>query len=77
MDKASPREGDLLPKVIENNVSIGSNWTILPVHIFANTFIGTGPFVKKDIRTPGIYARNPEKLIRKMNLKTLLGHFVI
>lgn len=44
---------------IKNNVSIGSNATILPVYICENTVIGAGSVVTKDIITPGIYAGNP------------------
>ena len=65
--KPSANEEDWLATKIEHNVSIGSNATILPVHIVANTVIGAGTVVTKDIRTPGIYAGNPAKLIRKIN----------
>jgi len=44
---------------IGNNVSIGSNSTILPVNICDNTVIGAGSVVTKNILTPGIYAGNP------------------
>jgi acetyltransferase-like isoleucine patch superfamily enzyme len=49
---------------IENNVSIGSNATILPVVICEGTVIGAGAVVTKDIRQKGVYAGNPAKLIR-------------
>lgn len=49
---------------IGNNVSIGSNATILPVNICSGAVIGAGSVVTKDITTPGIYAGNPAKLIR-------------
>lgn len=52
---------------IENNVSIGSNSTILPINICSNTVIGAGSVVTKDIVCPGVYAGNPAKLIRKLN----------
>ena len=50
---------------IGNHVFIGSNATILPVSICDNVVIGAGAVVTKDINTPGIYAGNPAKLIRK------------
>ena len=51
---------------IGDNVSIGSNATILPVNIVNNVVIGAGSVVTKDISIPGIYAGNPAKLIRKL-----------
>ena len=53
--------------IIEDNVSIGSNATILPVRICSNVVIGAGSVVTKDITKPGIYAGNPAKLLRKIN----------
>jgi acetyltransferase-like isoleucine patch superfamily enzyme len=50
--------------VIGNNVSIGSNATILPVRICNNVVIGAGSVVTKNIEEPGIYAGNPSKLLR-------------
>lgn len=44
---------------IEQNVSIGSNSTILPVRIISGTVIGAGSVVTKDINSPGVYAGNP------------------
>ena len=51
---------------IANNVSIGSNATILPVSICSNVVIGAGSVVVKDIMVSGIYAGNPAKLIRNL-----------
>ena len=51
---------------IENNVSIGSNATILPVNICSNVVIGAGSVVTKDITKSGIYAGNPARLIREI-----------
>lgn len=55
---------------IGNNVSIGSNATILPVSICDNVVIGAGSVLTKDISEPGIYAGNPARLIRKINCET-------
>ncbi len=49
---------------IGNNVSIGSNATILPVTICSGVVIGAGSVVTKDIYQKGIYAGNPAKLLR-------------
>lgn len=49
---------------IGNNVSIGTNATILPVNICDNVVIGAGSVVTKDITEPGIYAGNPVRLLR-------------
>ncbi len=46
---------------IGNNVSIGSNATILPVSICDNAVIGAGSVVTKNITSPGVYAGNPAK----------------
>lgn len=52
--------------LIGNNVSIGSNATILPITICDNVVIGAGSVVTKNILKPGIYAGNPAKFIRKV-----------
>ena len=49
---------------IGDNVSIGTNATILPVTICDNVVIGAGSVVTKDILQPGIYAGNPARKIR-------------
>lgn len=49
--------------LIGDNVSIGSNATILPVQICSDVVIGAGSVVTKDINYPGIYAGNPAKKI--------------
>jgi acetyltransferase-like isoleucine patch superfamily enzyme len=51
---------------IGNNVSIGSNATILPVSICDHVVIGAGAVVTKDILEPGIYAGNPIKKLRSI-----------
>ena len=66
--KGGPARGDKTlwkSTTIGNNVSIGSNASILPVKICDNVVIGAGAVVTKDINHPGIYAGNPAKLIRK------------
>ena len=50
--------------IIGNNVSIGTNATILPVKITDNVVIGAGAVVTKDINEPGVYVGNPAKKIR-------------
>lgn len=49
---------------IGDNVSIGSNATILPVNICSNVVIGAGAVVTKNIESPGIYAGNPAMKLR-------------
>lgn len=55
-----------LPTIIEDNVLIGSNSTILPVKIVSNCVIGAGSVVTKNISKKGIYAGNPARLIKKL-----------
>jgi len=52
--------------VIENSVSIGTNATIMPVYICANTVIGAGAVVTKDITEPGVYVGNPAQKLRSL-----------
>ncbi|AUW40894.1 acyltransferase [Rhizobium leguminosarum] len=52
---------------IGNDVSIGSNATILPVTICDKVVIGAGAVVTKDITTPGIYAGNPARKMRDID----------
>ncbi|MGZ5522272.1 MAG: acyltransferase [Chthoniobacterales bacterium] len=49
-----------------NNVSIGTNATILPVTICDQVVIGAGAVVTKDITEPGIYVGNPARLLRSV-----------
>jgi acetyltransferase-like isoleucine patch superfamily enzyme len=51
---------------IGNNVSIGSNATILPVSICNDAVIGAGSVVTKNITVQGVYAGNPAKFIRPL-----------
>jgi acetyltransferase-like isoleucine patch superfamily enzyme len=51
---------------IGNNVSIGSNATILPIAICDNVVIGAGAVVTKNIAKPGVYAGNPAKFLKNL-----------
>jgi acetyltransferase-like isoleucine patch superfamily enzyme len=51
---------------IGNDVSIGSNATILPVSIADRVVIGAGAVVTHNIDKPGVYAGNPARLIRAL-----------
>lgn len=51
---------------IGNNVSIGSNATIMPVSICDNVVIGAGSVVTKNIDRPGIYVGNPAKFLKEI-----------
>jgi acetyltransferase-like isoleucine patch superfamily enzyme len=51
---------------IGNDVSVGSNATILPVTITDRVVIGAGAVVTRNIDKPGIYAGNPARLIRAL-----------
>jgi len=51
---------------IGNNVSIGTNATILPVKICDHVVIGAGSVVTKNIEKPGVYVGNPAKKIRNL-----------
>ncbi len=51
---------------IGNNVSIGSNATILPVKICDSVVIGAGSVVTRDITEPAVYAGNPAKKIKRL-----------
>ncbi|MCF8428668.1 MAG: N-acetyltransferase [Bacteroidia bacterium] len=50
---------------IGDNVSIGSNATILPVTICDEVVIGAGAVVTKNIEEKGFYVGNPARLLRK------------
>jgi len=51
--------------IIGNNVYIGSNATILPVHICNDVVIAAGAVVTKNITVPGTYIGNPARLNNK------------
>lgn len=52
--------------VIGNDVSIGSNATILPVTICDGVVIGAGAVVTKSIKQKGVYAGNPARLVKRL-----------
>ena len=52
---------------IGNNVSIGSNSTLLPVSICNNVVIGAGSVVTKNIVKPGFYKGNPAIYYKKLS----------
>ena len=51
---------------VGNNVSIGTNATILPVNICDYVVIGAGAVVTKDIINPGVYVGNPAKFLKHL-----------
>jgi acetyltransferase-like isoleucine patch superfamily enzyme len=68
-DSGGPAGGDKTKwksTSIGNNVSIGSNATILPISICDGVVIGAGAVVTKDISKKGIYVGNPARLIRPL-----------
>jgi len=50
---------------IGNDVSIGSNATILPVQVADGVVIGAGAVVTRDLDVRGVYAGNPARLLRR------------
>jgi acetyltransferase-like isoleucine patch superfamily enzyme len=68
--KGGPARGDKSlwkQTKIGDNVSIGSNATLLAVTICSNVVIGAGSVVTKDITSPGVYAGNPARLIKTLS----------
>ena len=49
---------------LNDNISIGSNATDLPVEIYSNVVIGAGAVVTKNITKPGTYVGNPAKFLK-------------
>ena len=65
--KGKPANGDKSlwkETIVGNNVSIGTNATILPVEITDNVVIGAGAVVTKDITESGTYVGNPARKIK-------------
>lgn len=52
--------------VIGDNVTIGSNATVLSVNICSGAVIGAGSVVTKDITEKAIYAGNPARKLRDL-----------
>ena len=51
---------------IGNQVSIGTNATILPVSIVDGVVVGAGSVVTRDINQKGVYAGNPARFIKNV-----------
>jgi nucleoside-diphosphate-sugar epimerase/acetyltransferase-like isoleucine patch superfamily enzyme len=75
-ENGQPAGGDKLQwkiTMIGNQVSIGSNATILPVSICSNVVIGAGAVVTKNIEKPGVYAGNPARFIKDFKVENMPG----
>lgn len=67
-DNGGPAQGDTSKwksTRVGDNVSIGTNSTILPISICDNVVIGAGAVVTKDIIEPGVYVGNPAQKIKQ------------
>jgi acetyltransferase-like isoleucine patch superfamily enzyme len=65
--KGGPARGDRAQWAatrVGNNVSIGTNATVMPVTICDNVVVGAGAVVTKDITVSGFYVGNPARRIR-------------
>ena len=62
-DKYPKADGDweLTQGIVEDNVTIGINSTILPVHIGKGAFIGAGSLVTKDIPPGEVWYGSPAR----------------
>ncbi|WP_263808898.1 acyltransferase [Salinibacter sp.] len=68
-DEGGPAGGDESKwerTIVEDNVSIGTNATVLPVRICKGTVIGAGAVVTRDIEKPGVYVGNPARRLRDL-----------
>ena len=63
--KISKNKKDWKPTIVEDNVIIGSNVTILPVKITKGCVIGAGSVVTKDVEPGEVLAGNPASTIKK------------
>lgn len=64
-----PARGDITKwrtTCVGDNVSIGSNATIMPVSICSDVVIGAGSVVVRNIDKPGTYAGNPARFLRSI-----------
>ncbi|WP_419788414.1 acyltransferase [Pseudodesulfovibrio sp.] len=50
-----------------DNVSVGTNATLLPVSVCSDVVIGAGSVVTLDIVKPGYYCGNPTRFLRPLN----------
>jgi acetyltransferase-like isoleucine patch superfamily enzyme len=69
MSGGGPAKGDRSKwekTYVGNNVSIGSNATILPVKICDLAVIAAGAVVTKNIEKPGVYMGCPAKFVREL-----------
>ncbi len=64
-NKILPKTGPFLQTIIEDNVLIGSNTTILPLKIEHNVTIGAGSVVTKNCKKNKVYVGNPAKILKK------------
>ena len=64
-DSDSISKWEMKKTIVENNVRIGSNATILPVRIGKNSIIGAGSVVTKDVPSNSTVVGNPAKEINK------------
>jgi acetyltransferase-like isoleucine patch superfamily enzyme len=62
-------KNNIVSTIVGNNVSIGSNSTILPIKICSNVVIGAGSVVTKNILKSGFYVGNPAKFLKKISKK--------
>lgn len=68
-ERGGPARGDQTlwkSTVIGNQVSIGSNATILPVRIADGVVIGAGAVVTRNLDVAGVYAGNPARKLRDL-----------
>ena len=68
--KNGPARGDKThwhSTTLGDNVSVGTNATILPVNICSDVIIGAGSVVTKDITEPGYYCGNPARFMKPLN----------
>lgn len=65
-DSKNLKDWKMRKTVIEDNVRIGSNVTILPVKIGKGSIIGAGAVVVKNVPEKSIIVGNPGKVIRKI-----------
>ena len=56
---------NFLSTIVEDDVLIGSNSTILPIKIKKKVIVGAGSVVTKDCKERKVYAGNPATIIKK------------